>query len=309
MEEKKWSSGKILAAMAGVVVAAFLLVVAFVVSVYDLAEFVVAWDEFEAAFNEEYDDEGYEDWLYEEDSDDEGQDETDNAHEDDTDSAYGDNEEFDYSDYEYYEFGDAIRDDLSYEVTIADFTTMADNGQNAMGTATYPVITGENVKNLDVINNAIRKELSVIEGYVNEVSEQMMEGEEYLFDAQCYVTYMDEEIFSMAYVEYGYYDGEHGESYVVSVNIDMENGMVMTNTQLLEIDDEFSIDFRKRSDRQNGENELLDYFSDQEFTEMMNDESSLIIFYTPLGMEVGFNHYYGWVTVTYPDYQDYQNPL
>ena len=40
---------------------------------------------------------------------------------------------------------------------------------------------------------------------------------------------------------------------------------------------------------------------------MLNDDDSLIIFYTPLGMEVGFNYYYGWVTVTYKDYQKYKS--
>ena len=171
------------------------------------------------------------------------------------------------------------------------------------------MITGENVKNPDVINKAIQKELSVIEEHVNDVAEKLSENASYLFEAECYVTYMDEDIFSMAYMEYGYLDGDRQETYVVSVNIDMDNGMVMTNTQLLDIDDEFSIDFRKRSDKQNGENELLDRYSDQNITEMMNQESTLIIFYTPLGMEVGFNHYYGWVTVTYPDYQDFQKKL
>ena len=141
------------------------------------------------------------------------------------------------------------------------------------------------------------------------MAEKLSENASYLFEAECYVTYMDEDIFSMAYMEYGYLDGDRQETYVVSVNIDMDNGMVMTNTQLLDIDDEFSIDFRKRSDKQNGENELLDRYSDQNITEMMNQESTLIIFYTPLGMEVGFNHYYGWVTVTYPDYQDFQKKL
>ena len=39
---------------------------------------------------------------------------------------------------------------------------------------------------------------------------------------------------------------------------------------------------------------------------MLNSEDELILFYTPIGMEVGFNYYNGWVTVTYPDYLKYQ---
>ena len=97
-------------------------------------------------------------------------------------------------------------------------------------------------------------------------------------------------------------------SYVVSVNIDMESKMALTNSQLLEINDQFSVDFRNRSQEQNGEISYLYNFTDQEITELLTNEESLIIFYTPLGMEVGFNYYYGygWVTVTYKDYKEYQ---
>ena len=38
---------------------------------------------------------------------------------------------------------------------------------------------------------------------------------------------------------------------------------------------------------------------------MMNDPIDLILFYTPLGMEVGVNHDNGWCTVTYKDYEKY----
>ena len=118
---------------------------------------------------------------------------------------------------------------------------------------------------------------------------------------------MDENILSIAYVEYGYLDDEYYESYVISVNIDMESGLALTNSQMLEINDEFSIDFRNRCEKQNGEIEALSMYSDQDITEMLTSDASLIIFYTPMGMEVGFNYYFGWVTVTYQDYQEYES--
>ena len=86
----------------------------------------------------------------------------------------------------------------------------------------------------------------------------------------------------------------------------METGMLMNNTHLLAVDDNFSVDFRKRCELQNGVIENLDYMSDQEITYYLTDSDYLIIFYTPLGMEVGFNYYDGWVTVTYRDYEKYQ---
>lgn len=295
--KEKWSSGKIAAVILGSIGAGIVLIISLYASVYKLSKVIIAWDEFEAAINEREDGD-LEEWL---DDNEEEKDEKEKKSDKDSD--------LDNENTEYYEFHNEIREDLSYQVSLEDYKVEAKNGLNAKGTAEYPVITGENVKNPDVINKAIQKELSVIEEHVNDVAEKLSENASYLFEAECYVTYMDEDIFSMAYMEYGYLDGDRQETYVVSVNIDMDNGMVMTNTQLLDIDDEFSIDFRRRSDKQNGENELLDRYSDQNITEMMNQESTLIIFYTPLGMEVGFNHYYGWVTVTYPDYQDFQKKL
>lgn len=283
MEEKKDNSLKIVCWIVGGIAVAMAAVMALCVSVYQLARRYRAWDEFQTEYNER---------LL---------------------GIVGEEQEKTASHTEkdqYYEFENAIRDDLSYQVTMEDFVKKADNGREVQGQAAYPVITGADVKNLDAVNHAIQKELGVIGEYVERISKQLAENSSYLFDAECYVTYMDEKTFSVAYVEYGYLNGEQNESYVVSVNIDMESGMVMTNTQLMEIDDDFSIDFRERSKKQNGEIQLLDsYYSDQEITELLNDEDRLIIFYTPLGMEVGINYDYGWVTVTYPDYEEYQNPL
>lgn len=84
---------------------------------------------------------------------------------------------------------------------------------------------------------------------------------------------------------------------------------MLNNTDLLNINDSFSVDFRERCERQNGEIEELYYMSDQEITGYLTENDYLIIFYTPLGMEIGFNYYDGWVTVTYKDYKRYQKHL
>ena len=96
-------------------------------------------------------------------------------------------------------------------------------------------------------------------------------------------------------------------SYIITANVDMENNMALTNSQILDIDDAFSIDFRNRCQKQNGEIEVLSLFTDQDITDLLTNDTSLIIAYTPVGMEIGFNYYYGWVTVTYQDYQKFQN--
>ena len=84
----------------------------------------------------------------------------------------------------------------------------------------------------------------------------------------------------------------------------MENGVVLDNEDMLSIDDDFSVDFRTRSDEQNGEIYYLTSMTDQQITEYFNSPD-VIVFYTPQGMEIGFNYEEGWVTVTYDEYEQY----
>ena len=133
----------------------------------------------------------------------------------------------------------------------------------------------------------------------------LSENDEYQYTGTCYVTYMSEDVLSVVYVEYGYLNDQFLESYVISINFDMQTGMALSNTNLVNMNDRFSIDFRERCEKQNGRISGLSDMSDQEITEYLSNKNSLIIFYTPLGMEIGFNYYDGWVTVTYQDYEKF----
>ncbi len=210
---------------------------------------------------------------------------------------------------QYYEFHNDISSDLSYQIDIEEFAKFAEGSSNVMAGGNYPKVICEDKKKEERVNNIIYQEIASIFEHLEYVGQELDEETFFLYEVESYVTYMDEDTLSVAYVEYGYLDEETFESYVISVNENMESGLAMTHSQMLNIDDDFSIDFRERTERQNGSNEMLDYYSDQEITQLLNDEDSLIIFYTPLGMEVGFNFYYGWVTVTYPDYAKFVNPL
>ncbi|MDO4304777.1 MAG: hypothetical protein Q4D94_12775 [Bacillota bacterium] len=317
--KKKWTSGKIAAVVVGGIAAACVLLIAFYIGVFQLVKNIMIFDQafretMEAESENEQRNDGEaedpliagdnqeeaDDWAY-----DRGKDDPEDhwaAEPDKDENSFWDNEE-------YYEFHNDIKSDLSYQIEVKEFTKYAETNTNSVMTGNYPVVLCEDQKKADRINAAIKKELEVVFNHVNSIGENMGSDEYFIFDMESYVTYMEEDVLSVIYVEYAFLGEETYESYVVSVNIDMESGMEMTNSQILKIDDEFSIDFRKRSEKQNGESETMDYYSDQEITDLMNDDSTLIIFYAPLGMEVGFNYYYGWVTVTYPDYERYQSPL
>lgn len=209
----------------------------------------------------------------------------------------------------YYELKDAVIEGLSYEVAFRNYDYVHPDNENIIIQFVYPIVSGSNVPNIDSVNDAIQKEMQVVSEYVASIPDYLGADESYQFEGTGYVTYMSESVLSVVYVEYGYMNGEYLESYIVPVNIDMRSGLIMNNEQLLEINDQFSVDFRRRCEEQNGENQYLSMLSDQDITSYLTDKDYMIAFYTPLGMEIGFNFYDGWVTVTYQDYKKFQKLL
>lgn len=306
--KKKWSTGKIVGVILGIIAAVIVLWVAFVISLVQLIAFLDKIGNDSRTAYESSD--GY----YEEDDHKEDIDQDDDAPYDKGNDRAADKDDdaffYDYSsDEEYYDFSNDIKEDLDYQIEIKnyqrdDFIPVGEKSYINISFA-YPVITGE-VPNVDGINRAMYEEINIIEAHVASAAEFLSDGDIYDFTGTCYVTYMSDEILSVAYVEYGYLNDTFLESYVVSLNFDMQTGMILDNTNLLNINDDFSVDFRERCEKQNGEIEEMYYMSDQEITAYLTEKDYLIIFYTPLGMEIGFNYYDGWVTVTYKDFEQYK---
>lgn len=307
----KWSVGKVAALACGCILAGIVLIITFYISLLQFRK-----DIFEA---------GIRNGRFQQNDDGRSNDDADNRRSGSADSDNGrdggsardrnstgnqaesrDSSGRESNNFEYYEFHDELRDDLFYWGEFETFEETFGENDRILFSISYPVFYNNEGIDFTGVNNAVQKELNLLKNYAESVAEWVGEDEQFVFEAESYVTYMDEEVLSIAYVEHGYLNGDYHESYVVSVNVDMNSKMMLTNSQLLDIDDEFSIEFRKRCEKQNGEIRSLDYFSDQDITEMLNSEDELILFYTPIGMEVGLNYYNGWVTVTYPDYQKYQ---
>ena len=232
--------------------------------------------------------------------------------EDDYDDSYDDDYDDwdDWDDYDddsmYYDLHDDIRTDLSYSVDIEYFEYDTDN-DNVDIWVEYPVIEGDNVPNLDKLNEAFRDETDMLtELFEDEYKDYLTDDDSYFMAYSVgYVTYMDEEKMSVVFDERIYSD-YYMDVYLYCINIDMENGVIMDNEHILSIDDDFSVDFRERNDIQNGEIDYLTRLTDQEITKHFNSPG-VIVFYTPMGMEIGFNYDEGWVTVTYEDYKQYLN--
>lgn len=215
---------------------------------------------------------------------------------------YGDEPDFDND--QYYTLHDDIKSDLSYSVEF-EFYEYDTDKENVEIIVSYPVIKGEKVPNLEHLNSVIAEEKNLFKEYYEEEYAGYMDNENGYFSALSsgYVTYMDEEKMSIVFAEYMYTD-YYNEAFLYSINIDMENGVILDNENMLNIDDDFSVEFRKKSDLQNGEIVYLTGMTDQEITNYFNS-SNIIVFYTPQGMEIGFNYEEGWVTVTCKEYEAY----
>lgn len=204
---------------------------------------------------------------------------------------------------EYYgEITDAIRTDLDYTIEWENYEYEGNN-DNVVIAVDYPVVKGD-IPNLEAINDMIDDETEYFEEYYKEYSKYMMPDERFMVYSEGYVTYMDQEVMSVVFCEMIYTDywTDYG---LYCLNIDVESGMVLDNNSIMEIDDEFAVDFRKRCSQQNGAVSDLDYMTDQEIVYYLTSGGTSILFYTPMGMEVGMNFGEYYVTVTYKDYEKF----
>lgn len=211
-----------------------------------------------------------------------------------------------YETGEYFSFpADNRVEGLHYSVDIKEEEYR--DGENTTIYYNYPVVKGD-VPNVDAINDAICAEWeSLLDYYEEDYRDYMYEGDGILAQLDGNVTYMSEDILSIVYREtvyYGAYLDYQADLYLYCLNFDMKNGQLLENTGMLNIDEEFVEDFRERSERQNADS-VLDYYTDEDAMYYFRDSYYLILFYCPQGMEVGLNMDEGWVTVTYPDYEDY----
>lgn len=226
-------------------------------------------------------------------------------------------EDYGYDEYDgsddgamYYEFGNDIRNDLDYSVKME----YANNYKGGSGQEEQRYVLAEGsvtlkgIPNEEAVNQALADALK--EAKTSYYDAYLTQEYDYFYSViEPYVTYMDEEVCSVIFTVYEYFelpgeDTERVNTWISSVNIDVTEGKVLTNTEMMEFDMEFAEEFRTKSNEQNGE-VLPDDMTGEQILAFLQSEEGLIIFHTPLGMEVGicFDDADGlgnWITVTYP---------
>lgn len=212
----------------------------------------------------------------------------------------------------YYQMCNCIDKKVSYQTNYENYEYV-DEDRNVCIRINYYQLDGD-IPNLDEINYKLENTaLIYADQYLDnknqyeEVFEE--EGYGYVATVDAYVTYNDEQTVSVVYDEY-FENAIRIDRKIYTINIDLETGNILKNTDILDVTDEFVADYRELCIEQNGDVPAMGYFNDDELKEFFVDEGSLILYYTPCGLEAGINYeteddYYGWVTATLNDYDKY----
>lgn len=216
------------------------------------------------------------------------------------------------SEHRYYEeFKNCIHKNVDYKIKFKTEEQL-DKDKNVCMRATYYQLEGD-IPNLKEINKSLRDAACYYLDYYNEETDffdDMFDdyGEVYIVSATSYLTYHDDSLLSVA-INNQYHSVFASGIEVDCINIDLESGMILDNTEIIDPTKKFVKTVIDHSTIQNGSSDFLDNTDTQELQEMFEDEDSLIIFYTPCGLEVGLNYIYGssygWITTTLTDYEEY----
>ncbi len=211
----------------------------------------------------------------------------DNYGGDSSDGEYVPDEKDDY----YEEITDATSGDLDYQVIWGTLSLRPeDEDDGCTYECVYPVLTGEGEEEKYAAMNRVIEDL---------VCKYKGRYREYASGASSYgyVTYMDEEKISVA-VRHSFYEKKTTVPRVEAVTLRVDNGEVISHEEMAEVDEELVWQFRSRNTYQNGKVEFVDGLSDEELMEYLKSGEDSVMFYTPVGLEIGFNYDGGWVTVT-----------
>ncbi len=217
---------------------------------------------------------------------------------DDYDYDYDYDYDDDYGYYEpdendpYYEtITDATRTDLDYGIDWVTESINPDDSDNSCSYyCIYPLLRdSEDEHKYDSANAAIRQA-------AQEYREVYRD-----YEGGCstygYVTFMDEEKISIVF-QHDLYEEKSKMPRIDAINFRVETGERIPYEDMAELDQDLAIRFRAQDKTQNDGVEYVQNLTDEELLEILGDPEAAVMFYTPVGLEMGFNYETGWVTVT-----------
>lgn len=176
----------------------------------------------------------------------------------------------------------------------------------------YIQFSGDTIPNEAELNRRIMEmTMNDFWGHLDGQTSLYSSTSEITYMVDSFIPYNDDEKISILLDVNLYEDGYREDHYVYAINIDLVNGEIMDNGSILEIDETFAAMFRERNNAQNGEDVMgVINADDAEIAELLSSPETNIVFFSPYGMEVGYNYQtanytWGWVSITLSDYEDY----
>lgn len=219
-------------------------------------------------------------------------------------------DELQIENYDYLvEIDDFVNEDVSYKIT-EDYIFYESQAGNVYLNASFYQLEGD-IPNIDAINLEIFEASTYLANqYLDEFEndDDSFSGE-YYADVISYITYNDENTISIVLEEYYKID----DSFYVdlySMNYNLITGTRIANSEILNVDEKLAREFRDTSNIQNGQSYAVDSLSDLDLVDFITDDTCNIVFYSPKGVEIGFNYIYGetdsgWITATIINYDNY----
>ncbi|MDE7320109.1 MAG: hypothetical protein K2N46_10310 [Lachnospiraceae bacterium] len=208
---------------------------------------------------------------------------------DDSNGYYKPDEKDDY----YEEITDATSQDLDYKVIWESVSMRPDDSDDSCTyDGVYPVLRDEEGQEEEKFSSMNQKIRDMVCKYKDKYRDYASG-----ISSSGYVTYMDEEKISVV-VRHSFYEKKTTIPRVEAITLRVDTGEVISHEEMAQVDEELAWQFRSRNSHQNGTVEFVDELSDEKLMEYLKDEEDSVMFYTPVGLEVGFNYDGGWVTVT-----------
>ncbi len=209
----------------------------------------------------------------------------------------------------YEEVVDCIDKSVSYNVK-RELDEYSDREKGICVRLSYIQLEGD-IPNLESINELLKSSAYIYMNNVDSIKETVGEDHAGIYaDTRSYVTYNTENQISVVVRDEVKFSYLYNDVSLSAININLDTGTILDNTEILNLDSDFGQEFRDRSNEQNGISEGgIEPYSNQEILSMLQDPGSIIIFYTPIGLELGYHYrgdyYSGWITISMTDYAKY----
>ena len=205
--------------------------------------------------------------------------------------------EYDYGYYEpdendpyYEEIVDWTRTDLDYSIQWVVESVDPDNGEDdCTYYTTYPILEKDNSNIFAAVNEKLRQEALTYRATYKDC-----EGGISTFG---YVTLMDEEKISVVF-KHNFYKEDVTEVRLEAYTFWIDSKEEATPEEMTELDLDLAIRFQSQDRLQNDGVEYVQNLTSEELLAILKDPKQAVFFYTPVGLEAGFNYEDGWVTVT-----------